>query len=227
MAADLPVPPPVAGPWDTPVRAPAALGYNWNGLYLGINGGGGWGRSRFDFAPPGATTGNFNTSGGVFGATFGLGWQYSVAVFGFEGDLDGANIKGTAICPAPIAGAVCRTKDNWLATARGRLGVNFNEWLVYGTAGVAFGDVNMTTSVVSSGQDVSTTGWAAGAGIEYAFLQNFSVKADYLHVDLGTSACSIPNCALASLATVRFSADVFRVGLNYRFGWGGPLVSRY
>src|SRR5437868_15161607 len=77
-----------------PVKAPyMAPVYNWTGLYLGINGGGGWGRSAW--TSPGLTTGDFNLSGGMIGGTAGYNWQAGQAVFGLEGDIDWANIKGS------------------------------------------------------------------------------------------------------------------------------------
>src|ERR1035438_10220501 len=83
-AADLPAKAPV-------YKAPLAVAYNWTGFYVGINGGGGWGTSNWDGIPS-----SFNTSGGLVGATIGYNWQNgSPLVFGLEGDLDWANIRGT------------------------------------------------------------------------------------------------------------------------------------
>jgi outer membrane immunogenic protein len=121
-------------------RAPAiAPCYNWTGVYIGVNGGGGWGASRFDFSRLGTTTGDFNTSGGLVGGTIGFNWQTSNLVFGVEGDGDWANIQGSSACP--IATFTCGASDSWLATARARLGMVDNQWLFYLTGGDAFGDV--------------------------------------------------------------------------------------
>ena len=73
--------------------------YNWTGFYIGVNGGGGWGRSTWD------TAGGFNISGGLVGGTVGYNYQYDQAVFGVEGDIDWANIKAarpTAVLPARL-----------------------------------------------------------------------------------------------------------------------------
>ncbi len=221
MAADLSRPAPAPAFTKAPLMAPL---YNWNGFYLGINGGGGWGRSRFDFPLTGTTTGDFNTSGGLFGGTAGFNWQAGSFVFGVEGDVDWANIKGSTACPG--VGFTCTTSDSWLATARARLGFTANEWLFYATGGGAFGDVKMAVTGFS-GQTVNRTGWTAGAGIEYGFAPSWSVKVEYLHVDLGTASCSIPNCSLVSQANVPFRAEIVRAGLNWRFNWGGPVTARY
>ena len=87
-AADLPprYPPPA-------YKAPPAYGaYNWTGFYLGINGGGGWGRSQWDALD------TFDLSGGVIGGTVGYNWQFGQAVIGAEGDIDWSGIKGRARC---------------------------------------------------------------------------------------------------------------------------------
>ncbi len=122
------------GDW-TPVYA--APYYNWTGLYVGINGGGAWGNSRWD------STGSFDASGGMIGGTVGYNWQFGTWVVGLEGDIDWANIKGTT-----NRGCVggCSSENTWLGTARGRLGYSFDRWMPYITGGAAFGDVTTTTA---------------------------------------------------------------------------------
>jgi outer membrane immunogenic protein len=134
MAADLSLRPPVHT--KAPTMAP---GYIWTGLYYGINGGGGWGASRFDFPGLGTTTGDFSSSGGLVGGTIGVNWQTSNLVFGVEGDGDWANIKGSSACQ--VATFTCTISESWLATARAREGMTANDWLLYITGGGAFGDV--------------------------------------------------------------------------------------
>jgi outer membrane immunogenic protein len=222
MAADLSRGAPVHT--KAPTMAP---GHNWTGIYIGINGGGGWGTSRFDFPRFGTTTGNFSTSGGLVGGTFGVNWQTSNVVFGLEGDGDWANIRGSSACP--IATFTCTTSDTWLATARVRLGIAANEWLLYITGGVAFGDVQLgvTGPVNFSGQSVNRAGWTAGGGAEYGFAPGWSLKAEYMHVDLGTSSCTIPNCSAFSAAVAPFRTEIVRAGLNYRFNLVEPVMARF
>src|SRR2546423_927938 len=106
--------------------------YTWTGFYLGINGGGGWGRSQWDALD------TFDLSGGVIGGTVGYNWQFGQAVIGAEGDIDWSGIKGTStvLC---LGG--CETRNKWLATARGRLGFAFDRFLPYFTAGLAPGAI--------------------------------------------------------------------------------------
>jgi outer membrane immunogenic protein len=208
-------------------KAPAIVPrYNWTGAYIGINGGGGWGTSRFDFSRLGTTTGDFSTSGGLIGGTIGFNWQTSNLVFGVEGDGDWAKIQGSSACP--VATFTCATSDSWLATTRARLGIADNAWLLYLTGGAAFGDVqmNVTGPTAFAGQSVNRAGWTVGGGVEYGFAPGWSLKAEYLHIDLGTAGCGIPNCSATSVANVPFRAEIVRAGLNYRFNLG-PLMGTY
>lgn len=207
---------------DMPVKARlmAPAVYDWTGFYVGINGGGGWGRSRFDFDSFRITTGNYNTSGGLVGGTIGYNWQVGTWVLGLEGDLDWTNINGSGLAPTPTFTA--RTSNSWLATARGRLGYAANNWLLYGTGGAAWGNVKAEYSVnpaapLFPGQTSTRSGWAAGGGIEYGVTRNVSVKAEYLYIDLGTASCTRPNCSSLTNVSVPFSVSTARLGLNYRF----------
>jgi outer membrane immunogenic protein len=103
-------------PRQMPAKAPAYVVqplYNWTGFYVGINGGGGFGSSNFS-SPFGTS---FNTSGGLVGGTLGYNWQMNQFVFGLEGDIDWSNIRGSSAC----GGTSCSTRNDWLATLRGRL----------------------------------------------------------------------------------------------------------
>jgi outer membrane immunogenic protein len=82
--------------------------------------------------------------------------------------------------------------------------------------------------VIESTSNTKTrVGWTAGGGLEYAFLDNWSAKVEFLHVDLGgTFDTGIPclvGCVVATDIIVhhRYTDNIARVGLNYRFG--GPL----
>jgi outer membrane immunogenic protein len=182
--------------------------YDWRGFYLGINGGGGWGRSHWD----GITT--FDVSGGLIGGTVGYNWQFGPTVIGAEGDIAWSGIEGSTniFCPPG-----CATRNHWLATVRGRVGYAFDRFLPYFTAGLAFGDIQATVPGFPAGS-VTSAGWTAGAGIEVGFgtVNKVSVKAEYLYVDLGDYNCGF-NCGLAANANVSFYANVFRGGLNVRF----------
>lgn len=186
-----------------PVKAPAFVTYNWTGAYVGINGGGGWGRSNVS-AP--FASGDFNTSGGVIGGTLGYNYQMGQAVFGLEGDVDWSNIRGSATCGVTFS---CTTRDSWLGTARGRIGYAFDRFLPFVTGGAAFGDIK--NSVAGVGDARSTkAGYALGGGIEAAIAGPWTAKVEYLYVDLGRGASLLGS-------DTRFNANLVRAGVNYRF----------
>jgi outer membrane immunogenic protein len=190
-----------------PMAAPAPMytpAYNWTGLYAGINGGGGWGDSTWT----GQST-SFNTSGGLVGGTLGYNWQFGQTVVGLEGDLNWSDIHGSGGCAFG-----CETRNNWFGTVRGRLGYAWDRFMPYVTGGLAFGNIQANPSVAFTSNDVTNAGWAVGAGVEFALVQNWTAKVEYLHYDLGNLTCTV--CAPAP-TTVDFSADVIRAGLNYRF----------
>ena len=196
-----------------PTKAPAYVQmYNWTGAYVGINGGGGWGRS--DTSAPFAS-GGFRTTGGVVGGTVGYNWQAGPTVFGVEGDIDWSNIRGSATCGA---GFSCETKNSWLATARGRVGYAFDRFLPYVTGGLAVGDIRAATPGFVGASNTSA-GWTAGAGIEFALPGNWSAKAEYLYVDLGKFNCGT-SCIALPTDNVSMHDNVVRAGVNYRFNTG-------
>jgi outer membrane immunogenic protein len=197
---------------EMPAKAPAYLAapiYNWTGFYLGINGGGGWGRSSWDSA--GAPTGSFSTAGAVIGGTAGYNWQMGQVVFGLEGDIDFSNIRGTTTVNC-LPG--CETRNTWLSTVRGRLGYAADRWMPYITAGAAFGDIR--ANFPGAGARTTKTGWTAGGGVEFALAGNWTAKAEYLYVDLGSFDCGTA-CGTAPPDNVSFKTNIIRGGLNYRF----------
>jgi len=195
-----------------PTKAPAYYApYNWTGFYVGINGGGGWGKSDWD-----AATGSSNrdTSGALVGGTIGYNYQVGQAVFGVEGDIDWSNLRGSS--SAVPCTTSCETRNSWLGTARGRVGYAFDRFMPYITGGAAFGNVD-ATSPGATGASSTQVGWAAGAGIEFAVMNNITAKVEYLHYDLGSFTCGL-NCGNGVINDqVSFSADAIRGGVNIRF----------
>jgi outer membrane immunogenic protein len=198
-SADLP-----PGPY---YKAPAYLPpvYNWTGFYIGANGGGGFGYSKWD------TTSSFNPTGGVVGGTLGYNYQIGAAVLGIEGDIDWAGLSGstTGGCPAG-----CKTSDSWLSTIRGRLGYAADRFMPYITAGGAFGNIQASTPGLG-GASTTNAGWTVGAGLEFAVAPRWTLKAEYLYVDLGKFNCGV-GCG-APVDNVSFSTNLIRGGFNYRF----------
>jgi outer membrane immunogenic protein len=216
-------PEPVVGGYkDGPVL------YNWSGFYVGIQGGGAWGDSIQTFnAGVGAigSTRRFDISGGEGGGTLGYNWQgiwNPHLVLGIEADFSGSNIKGNTVSTATYGcGTGCSTNVESFGTVRGRLGYAWNNVLLYGTGGLAYGNIESTLN----GGKVTNwqTGWTAGAGAEYGFARNWSAKLEWNYVNFdsfqwtnanngNTFACAGIHCS----TDAKFS--VVRAGINYHIG---------
>jgi outer membrane immunogenic protein len=203
QAADLSVRAPV-------YKAPPPPVFTWSGFYLGVNGGWGFGQSRFTDGS-GDTTGNFDIKGGLVGGTIGYNWQSGPLVWGLEGDIDWSDIHGST----NNACGGCRTSNQWLGTSRARLGYAVgNQWLAYATGGAAFGGIKQSASGDGSGTSTEA-GWTAGGGLEWAFLPKWSAKAEYLYVRLSDADCATSICGGGG--NVRFHTNIVRGGINYHF----------
>jgi outer membrane immunogenic protein len=198
--------------------------YNWTGVYVGVNGGYGWGTqdplilfsNRFDRT-------SLDINGGMIGGTIGAQIQQGYVVLGLEGDLDWANIKGSGISNPSILGIgqgiTLNTTTNVSAvgTARLRAGVAMDNLLLYVTGGVAFERSSANGSSIA-GAPCGTLGvfpncsasslrpgLAAGLGFEYGFTHNWSAKLEYLYVETLGSGVSTDHI------------NSIRAGINYRF----------
>lgn len=185
------------------------------------------------------------SSSWLAGAVAGYNWQRGAFVFGFEGDLSAAGLRSEATGTFtnlpnpnflfPSADAIARM--NWYGTARARVGWTAGSFLFYGTGGLAYGNVSLTSNynlgaigqsigVPALNQQTSSVraGWVAGAGVEYRINHNLSVNFEYQYVDLGiTSLAGLsappPNQTLTSSnATVHTQFQAITIGMNWHFG---------
>jgi outer membrane immunogenic protein len=190
-------------------KAPAysAPGYaNWTGFYVGLNGGYGFGTSTFS---GGGATDSVKLKGAMFGGTLGYNYQTGTWVWGLEGDYDISMMKGT-----PDGCTGCEVKNTWLGTARARVGyAGWNNWMPYLTGGVAYSNIKL--SVPGTDFSKSSVGYVVGAGVEYAFLGNWSTKIEYLYAALGTATCPAATCGAD--IDIKTQANIVRLGVNYRF----------
>lgn len=226
LAADLPpsMPPP-------PPRAPAAyvpvapVQYNWGGIYIGLNGGYGFGDSAW--STTGVTTGNFNIKGPLVGGTLGANFQSGAFVFGVEGDGDWTNITGSFTDTTGVAtgctGCIYQTSNNWLGTLRARAGVAWDRVLIYATGGGAAGNIKATYTDPAAAVTLSSSntefGWTAGGGLEFGITDNVTAKVEYLYVDLqnGSFTCPATVCTTATTIPVSFTESLVRAGINLKF----------
>jgi outer membrane immunogenic protein len=210
VAADLSLAPLYKSPPAQVTQSYNTQAYNWTGFYFGANGGGGWGHSNWSTNATGIGLG-----GGQVGGTVGYNRQLGNAVFGVEGDIDWSGLNGTSTtigCPGG-----CSTSDSWLSTVRGRVGYAFDRVMPYVTGGLAVGDIRAATPGLAGGTSTNA-GWTVGGGIEFALPGNWTAKAEYLRVDLGSFNCT--GCSALPGDNISMQQNVVRAGVNYHFGWG-------
>jgi outer membrane immunogenic protein len=188
-----------------PPPGPAYIASPWDGLYIGGNVG--YGETSFSetASVPGASaSASVHGNGVVGGFQAGYNKQFGTFVLGLETDFDLTSIENTT--------AGVSTKLPWFGTTRTRLGFLINPaLLLYGTGGVAYGRVEQ--SVPGASVKTPGVGWAAGAGVQYAFTPQWSIGAEYLHVELDGPSANIGGLSVSTKATT----DLGRATLNYKF----------
>lgn len=211
------------------IKADPIGGITWSGFYFGIQGGYGWGDTEHTSAT--IDSGTFDANGGLIGVTWGTNWQRGNWVYGFESDFSFTSMDGTSK-ESPCGVLFCSTDLRNLGTTRLRLGYAANTSLVYVTGGLAYGNVRAGDHHfqvdIAHEDDKMHFGWTLGAGIEWAFAPRWSLKAEYLHVDLGERT-NYNSFLLGGDIDVRLTADIARIGVNYNFGpdfWSNMLGRR-
>jgi outer membrane immunogenic protein len=213
--ADLSMPAPIVSP------QPA---YSWTGIYLGINGGYGFGQfTPMSLFSSDFSAFNYNANGWLGGLTTGAQIQAGHTVLGLEADIDWSNITGSSsgtinFNGAPIGTATLSSTLSSVSTAKARVGYALDNWLFFATGGLAVTNEksNLTgpigfvcgTGAFNSPPCSSLAelhlGLSAGAGVEYGITQNLSAKGEWIWVGAG--------------AGNTLKENMLRVGLNWRFG---------
>jgi outer membrane immunogenic protein len=199
-AADIPR---KALPYSSPVYSPV-----WTGFYIGANAGYGW--ATYDTA-----LGTDKMKGFIGGGQLGYNWQISSFVLGVEGDLQYSGQKRTETA---VIGGVTFTGEEkvpWFGTARGRVGYAFDSFMIYATGGAAWSNLKASVSALGATVSTDTTkmGWTAGGGVEWMFMPRWSVKAEYLYIDSGTTDLTIAGVTVSG----KLKDQIARIGVNYHF----------
>ena len=192
MAADLPSR--KAPPAPAPYYAPPV--FSWTGFYVGVNGGWGGSSNGGDFGSP---------TGGLIGGTVGYNYQIGQFVAGLEGDWDWADLNKSGVNGlGPYS-----NKVDQMLTARARAGIAMDRALLYVTGGYAGAEDKVNVPGVFGSTDWRSGG-AIGAGIEYAFTNNISAKAEYIYT-------AFPSKSYAPGYKSDLDISLVRAGLNYKF----------
>jgi outer membrane immunogenic protein len=205
-----------------PVYTAPEVVYNWTGFYIGGHVGGAFpGGSSFEGS-------DARFLGGVQG---GFDYQFATNwVVGAEAQYSwlGGNSGGGVVFPG---GTLVTGNTDQLGSATARLGYAFGPTLLYAKGGYAWrGNNDIGVSVGGLPATFTTSGnhrdgYTVGAGLEYMFAPNWSVKGEYQFYNLGNSTFT---AGPAPIIGARFRDDdhTVKLGINYRFGWGGP-AARY
>jgi outer membrane immunogenic protein len=177
-----------------PDGAPARpSGTSWQGPYVGASVG----------TQRGIGNNSANPSGVAGGVHAGYNVQYSQFVFGGETDLQVSDANATF--------APWKFSNPWFGTLRARAGVAINSVMLYGTVGLAYGSLKIQNTLTLVSEQHTRAGWAGGAGMEVALIGNWTARAEYLDVDLGSSSFVLDG------SNHGIPTNVVRFGLNYRF----------
>ena len=250
-AADLPA--------GMPVKAPSqVVAVSWTGLYAGVSVGAARDRANgtSDFLDPSsAAPGKANPQSNSFtktsfagGAYVGYNWQvFPNIVVGFENDWTWMKSSYSFCRQTDTTSAACSdtgdgfltigSKLDWMATSRGRIGVTFNDVLIYGTGGLAVGEfrTSLNMQCLQNGCGANSTtklnqtatftdyrlGWVAGGGIEYLLAARWLLRAEYLHADFGNVTNTLATNGNPGTQTAVWSrketVDLVRAGVAFKF----------
>ncbi len=238
-----------AGAADIVVKAPPPLpAWSWAGFYAGVDGGYSAGLTSFRqdntaigyFGQDSSAIGLDNA---LFGGEVGYNWQFGHFVIGGEGDAQWTGERGQS------CGVTCYLQPNgefdaggltqrldWFATLRARLGWANDGYLLFVSAGPAWGGVRDTAwwavdavPPFTANYDSTRAGLAAGFGLEARIAGRWTGKIEYLYLDLdgasyttnfaiqcGAIACAGPYTLVTSASHLQDS--IIRAGVNYQFG---------
>jgi outer membrane immunogenic protein len=209
-------------------EVPVAVTYDWTGAYIGAHVGYAWANTTvteldfYSFSSFGDTEFDFDSDGIIGGVHAGYNWQSGQFVYGVEADIAATDIDNTVDnTMIPGSGETFSTNIDWFGTLRGRLGYAVDRFLPYVTGGVAFGDIESSYNdplddnfAVASD---TVFGWTIGAGAEYALTDQWSLRAEYLYVDLEDSRGSFFDGADEFRYDFDNDLHVVRVGASYNF----------
>ena len=207
-------------PTMRPVKAAAAISTDWNGIYFGAHTGFGWGRSSATLIDPAAASASHSFNGMIGGLQAGTNWVLpSGVLLGIEADVSFPNYldSNSLISTLNASRSDINEKLDLVGSLRGRLGVINGAWLAYVTGGFAWGG-SRVLNTLPSGEEKHLQlrpGWAAGAGIEYAFAPNWSARLEYLYSQPAGGQTSFASGAHYASA---WDVHALRIGLNRRIG---------
>ncbi len=210
---------------DMPLKAPPIQSvFDWTGIYVGAHTGYSRGSSNAVLSDPASSATSNSFSGVIGGVQAGYNVRLpSGVLLGVEADITFPNYLTSNSVVSSLATARSAVTEQWdyVATARGRVGYATGPWLAYATGGLAWaGERFLKSPAIGSDEKILNTrlGWAAGAGVEYAFAPHWSARLEYLYSRFETADIRFPS-ATQYTSTLDFQA--LRLGLNRKIDWPG------
>jgi outer membrane immunogenic protein len=209
--------------------------YDWSGFYIGINGG--WAQDHDGRVNQTTLVnlGGYDANGGTVGGQLGYRWQSGAFVFGLEAQGNWADLTGSTQNLGNPANSL-HSKLDAFGLFTGQVGYAWNNVLLYAKGGAAVTDRNYefvtnATGLVGSSSGY-TTQWSptVGVGLEYGFAPNWSFGVEYNHIFEDRHTVGFTNAAGVPLASTYSSGgdtDMVLGRLNYKFGYGAPLLAKY
>lgn len=201
FAADLYEPVPAA-----PVAEPVsqATAFDWTGAYVGADLGYGWGDYGITTSAGSGSRSTDGFNGGLY-----AGYNYAVTpnvIVGAEMDVQAGQGDKFDVQGSPVDVGTL-----WYGTGRGRIGYAFDNFMVYGTAGLAWAHANAD---FNGGSDSNThIGWAAGGGVEAALTDNLVARAEYLYMNTSKETYTVGS----ESRKMDLDGSLVRLGLAYKF----------
>ena len=221
------------------LKAPPMAIYNWTGFYIGVNGGISVARDRTQLLTggPSAEQSVLSPFGAIGGGQIGYNWQVnSDWLLGIESDIQASGETTNRTCLLSCTAALSANlsqKIDWFGTTRARVGLVDGPVLSYITGGVAYGHYSTTLTEIpgapvapftfTSGR--TSVGYTYGSGVEAALGGNWTGKIEYLYVDLGRRNDVFAAPGIAQALNTRIHDNIFRAGVNYRFGGMGMTMT--
>jgi outer membrane immunogenic protein len=217
LAADLP-------PRMEPVPPVAhASAFSWTGFYLG--GELGWIQTDPKYTSgalllgaPFVVTSGSDKNGLTYGILAGYNYQVGQMVVGVEADFQGwtvGEMRYTA-----VTGDFLTAHSKWGGSIRGRLGYAADRALLYVAGGAAF--VSNETSIpltgISIGGDDTRVGWTVGAGLDYAFTNNWFTGVEYRYSQYEAKSFVYP-IPILNLGLVGFKQELSNNQVTARVGY--------
>jgi high affinity Mn2+ porin len=206
---------------DVPVKAPHIQSvFDWTGFYIGAHAGFGRGASSAVLTDPAVTATSGSFGGVIGGVQAGYNVQLSSGiVLGAEADITFPNYLASNSIVNLLATPRSEVVEqlDYAGSLRGRIGYASGHWLAYATGGLAWaGERFVNTPAIGSEEKELNVrlGWAAGAGVEYAFAPHWSLRLEYLYSRFEQADIRFPSATQISSS---LDLQSIRVGLNRKF----------